>query len=256
MQRLLPRKARFSRRRYLKARKLGEGKNLPVCPHGEKYRDTARSLKRTARLIWRTTRFTRTKNTAGVCPRSAHKMGKRCSRSRHTGVKMNVLNVSEMSKTYRVKKLTVADVDEIFALCEKNPLDYQYYPPFVTKIGIEEDMRALPLKSERDKYYVGFFDDSGLIAIADVIAAYPNAQTAFIGFFMTAARVQNKGVGSCHETNCANFLRCRLRFRSARLRGKIIRRRAHFGLKTALFPPAKFLINRLRYRRGLQIVVI
>ena len=119
---------------------------------------------------------------------------------------MNALNVSEMSKTYRVKKLTVADVDEIFALCEKNPLYYQYCPPFVTKIGIEEDMRALPPgKSERDKYYVGFFADSGLIAIADVIAAYPNAQTAFIGFFMTAARVQNKGVGSAIVNELCEF---------------------------------------------------
>ena len=63
------------------------------------------------------------------------------------------MDVEKMSKTYRVKKLTVADVDEIFALCEKNPLYYQYCPPFVTKIGIEEDMRALPPgKSERDKY--------------------------------------------------------------------------------------------------------
>lgn len=32
---------------------------------------------------------------------------------------MNALNVSEMSKTYRVKKLTVADVDEILLCVRK-----------------------------------------------------------------------------------------------------------------------------------------
>lgn len=118
------------------------------------------------------------------------------------------MNVEEMSKTYRVRKLTSADVGEVLALCEKNPLYYEYRPPFVTKSGIEEDMRALPPgKSERDKYYVGFSDESGLVAVADVIAAYPNEQTAFIGFFMTAARVQNKGVGSAIVNELCEFFK-------------------------------------------------
>lgn len=110
---------------------------------------------------------------------------------------MPAIKVNKISKTYRVRKLTYADADEVFALCEKNKLYYEYHPPFVTKNAIEEDMRALPPgKSEPDKYYVGFFDDSGLIAVADLITAYPNEQTVLIGFFMTAVRVQNKGVGS------------------------------------------------------------
>ncbi len=118
------------------------------------------------------------------------------------------MNVEEMSKTYLVRKLTSADTDEVFALCEKNPLYYEYRPPFVTKSGIEEDMRALPPgKSERDKYYVGFSGESGLVAVADVIAAYPNEQTAFIGFFMTAARVQNKGVGSAIVNELCEFFK-------------------------------------------------
>ena len=55
--------------------------------------------------------------------------------------------------------------------------------------------------------HVGFSDDSGLIAVADVIAAYPNEQTAFIGFFMTAARVQNKGVGSAIVNELCEFFK-------------------------------------------------
>ena len=120
---------------------------------------------------------------------------------------MPAINVNKISKTYRVRKLTYADADEVFALCEKNKLYYEYHPPFVTKNAIEEDMRALPPgKSEPDKYYVGFFDDIGLIAVADLITAYPNEQTVLIGFFMTAVRVQNRGVGSeIVEELCAFF---------------------------------------------------
>ena len=55
---------------------------------------------------------------------------------------MPAINVNKISKTYRVRKLTYADADEVFALCEKNKLYYEYHPPFVTKNAIEEDMRA------------------------------------------------------------------------------------------------------------------
>ena len=129
------------------------------------------------------------------------------------------MNVEKMSETYLVRKLTSADTDEVFALCEENPLYYEYRPPFVTKSGIEEDMRALPPgKSECDKYYVGFSDDSGLIAVADVIAAYPNEQTAFIGFFMLHVAYQGKGTGTamisrvCAYLKQAGFRRVQLGF--------------------------------------------
>ncbi|MGN1094041.1 MAG: GNAT family N-acetyltransferase [Candidatus Neoclostridium sp.] len=122
-----------------------------------------------------------------------------------------------MSKTYRVRKLTSADTDEVFALCEKNALYYEYHPPFVKKSDVEEDMRALPPgKSACDKYYVGFFDESGLIAVADVIAGYPDEQTAFIGFFMTDVRVQRKGTGSAIISELCDFLK-REDFRLVRL---------------------------------------
>ena len=107
------------------------------------------------------------------------------------------MDISLLSKKYEVRTLDINDVDTIYDISCKNEIFYKYHPPFVTKNAIEEDMRALPPgKSEPDKYYVGFFDDSGLIALADIITAYPNEQTVLIGFFMTAVRVQNRGVGS------------------------------------------------------------
>lgn len=113
-----------------------------------------------------------------------------------------------MSKTYAVRRLTSADADKVFTLCKNNALYYKYHPPFVEKDDIEEDMRTLPPgKNACDKYYVGFFDESGLIAVADVIAGYPNEQTAFIGFFMTAAHIHNKGVGSAIVNELCEFFK-------------------------------------------------
>ncbi len=58
-------------------------------------------------------------------------------------------------------------------------------------------MHALPPNKDIcDKYYLGYFDGQKLIAVMDLIMHYPDGSTAFIGFFMTDASVQNTGVGS------------------------------------------------------------
>lgn len=85
----------------------------------------------------------------------------------------------------------------LFELMRENTLYYKYHPPFVTKESIVDDMRALPpKKGYEDKYYVGFFDENGLVANMDLILAYPENEVAFIGFFMTDVRFQKKRVGS------------------------------------------------------------
>ena len=58
-------------------------------------------------------------------------------------------------------------------------------------------MRALPPgKSVEDKFYLGYFDKDRLVAVMDFIRGYPDSETGFIGFFMTNAAIQHKGVGS------------------------------------------------------------
>ena len=55
----------------------------------------------------------------------------------------------------------------------------------------------MPLeKSMDDKYYVGFFEKSELVAIMDLILDYPKKDIAFIGLFMMNAQYQGKGIGS------------------------------------------------------------
>lgn len=108
-----------------------------------------------------------------------------------------MLEPSKFSDKYQVRKLTRSDVAEVFSLCKGNPLYYRYCPPFVTEQSILDDMAALPKgKSQKDKYYVGFFDRNNLIAVMDLIHAYPDDSTAFIGFFMVSTLVQHRGIGS------------------------------------------------------------
>lgn len=101
------------------------------------------------------------------------------------------------SENYQVRLLTEDDAGDIFCLCEQNPLYYRHCPPFVTKESICRDMRALPPgKSVEDKFYLGYFDKDRLVAVMDFIRGYPDSETGFIGFFMTNAAIQHKGVGS------------------------------------------------------------
>lgn len=107
------------------------------------------------------------------------------------------MNAAELSKRYMVKQLEEQDIPAIFRLCCENPLYYRYCPPFVSEQSIRDDMNALPTGKEvADKYYAGYYDGGKLIAVLDLILAYPDKETAFIGFFMTDVSVQGKGIGS------------------------------------------------------------
>lgn len=103
----------------------------------------------------------------------------------------------KLSSSYEVRELTDSDIDAVYELCKRNDLYYRYCPPYVTKDGICEDMKALPPgKQKKDKYYIGFYDNNSLIAVMDLISGFPDEQTAYIGFFMTDLSVQKKGTGT------------------------------------------------------------
>lgn len=108
-----------------------------------------------------------------------------------------MLHPALFSGEYQVRALCEAELPEILRLCSGNPLYYAHFPPPATEQSILADMRALPPRTEaKDKYYVGFFDGERLIAVLDLIEGYPKKGTAWIGFFMTDAAVQNTGVGT------------------------------------------------------------
>lgn len=117
------------------------------------------------------------------------------------------MDITKLSSQFEVRELTVNDVDCIYELSVENPMFYQYCPPFVTKEKILEDMEALPPgMTRKDKFYLGFFKEEKLVAVMDLIFHYPNADTAFIGFFMMAKSEQGKGTGSDIVNECFRFI--------------------------------------------------
>lgn len=107
------------------------------------------------------------------------------------------MNLSRLVTSFQVRRLQDNDVPEILKLCRQNELYYQYRPPFVSRRSIIEDVTARPPGVKRqDKYYLGYFADHKLMAIIDLIWGYPEQSNAYIGFFMVAASVHGRGIGS------------------------------------------------------------
>ncbi len=107
------------------------------------------------------------------------------------------MNPQILSSKYHVRRLEERDIPDIYALCIKNPLYYEYCPPVVTPEGIKSDMEELPPNTApSQKYYLGFYEQQKLIAVLDLIDGYPTKENAFIGFFMIDTSIQKQGIGS------------------------------------------------------------
>ena len=107
------------------------------------------------------------------------------------------MNIDLLSESYKIRILNETDIDKIFELCSHNPQFYEYFPPFVTKESIHQDMLTLPPgKTSDDKYYFGYFDGDQLIAVMDLIDGYPMPEIVYIGFFMVDSNIQGHGTGS------------------------------------------------------------
>ncbi|MDE7263905.1 MAG: GNAT family N-acetyltransferase [Anaeroplasmataceae bacterium] len=117
------------------------------------------------------------------------------------------MDIHQLSKKYQVMILQSKDVEDVLELCLENTLYYEYCPPLPTKESILEDMTKLPPRTtEKDKFYLGFYEKKKLIAVMDLILGYPNEHTAFIGFFMLRKSLQGKGIGSSIIDECFSYL--------------------------------------------------
>ena len=108
-----------------------------------------------------------------------------------------MIDISSLSKEYKVRKLDDPDADSILALCEGNRLYYQYCGAEPSKEQVLNDLHITPPGIDlSDKYYIGFFQWDTLIAVMDLIDGYPEEDSAFIGFFMMREELQGKQIGS------------------------------------------------------------
>ena len=57
------------------------------------------------------------------------------------------------------------------------------------------------------KYYIGYFESGEMIAVMDLIDGYPKYDIAFIGFFMTHAKWQKRGMGSAIISELSDYLK-------------------------------------------------
>lgn len=117
------------------------------------------------------------------------------------------MKIQNLSTQYTVRNLLPKDADMIYDLLKKNTIFYEYHPPMVTVESILEDMEALPPnKGYEDKHFIGFFQNSTLVAVMDLIENYPQPGTAFIGFFAMNTGFQGKGIGTAIISDCADCL--------------------------------------------------
>lgn len=60
-------------------------------------------------------------------------------------------------------------------------------------------------KTMADKFYIGFFDGAALVAVVDMILAYPNETTGYIGFFMVDKSRQGQGIGQPYRSRYRKY---------------------------------------------------
>lgn len=106
---------------------------------------------------------------------------------------MKNIDIKAFSGLYDVRRLGAADAPAVLELMEENPQYYEFCGKSCSLEEILGDMSALPPgKSMEEKYYIGFFELEHLVAVMDFIDGYPDADTAYIGFFMLTSCYQRQ----------------------------------------------------------------
>ncbi|HEM3560002.1 TPA: GNAT family N-acetyltransferase [Streptococcus suis] len=107
------------------------------------------------------------------------------------------MKISQFSNHYQVRKLVDADLEQVLALYQTNPLYFEHFPPLPSLESLANDLVDCPPGKElSDKYFLGFWDKERLVAILDLIDGYPTAEIAYIGLFMVDSRLAGQGLGS------------------------------------------------------------
>lgn len=117
------------------------------------------------------------------------------------------MNIEQLSTQYVIRALMPEDAEMIYEALKNHTIFYKYHPPAVTIESILADMKALPPnKDYEDKHYVGYFQGDTLIAVMDLIAHYPQRESAFLGFFAVNANLHGHGLGTEIISDVISFL--------------------------------------------------
>lgn len=110
---------------------------------------------------------------------------------------MKNIQIEKLSDAYTIRCLTDADVPMLCAWMLRNDQYFRYCGGSTTPERVRQDLTLCPPgTTPAQKHYVGFFDADTLVAVMDLIDGYPDADTAFIGFFMMNKDLQGQGTGT------------------------------------------------------------
>ena len=119
-----------------------------------------------------------------------------------------MINVLELSKRYKVRRMGDMDAESILDIYSGNPQYYRYCEAEPTTEEVLNDLHITPPDIPMsDKYYVGFYEDTTLVAVMDLIDGYPDADTAYIGFFMMNPTYQGNHIGTAIISEVIEYLR-------------------------------------------------
>ena len=107
------------------------------------------------------------------------------------------LDIDALSTSHQVRRITQADIADVYALCKSNQKYYAYTNAAPTVESLTEIISRVPDGAEaKDKFFVGFYDRDRLVSVLDLITGYPEKDDAFIGWFMVDGHLQRQGIGS------------------------------------------------------------
>ena len=119
-----------------------------------------------------------------------------------------MIEVAKLSDHYDVRALRESDADAVLALCQGNPLFYQYCEAAPTQAQVLSDMRIAPPGISRShKHFVGYYEGPTLVAAMDLVDGYPEPDIAYIGFFMMDSQFQSRGIGSAIIREAETYLK-------------------------------------------------
>ena len=107
------------------------------------------------------------------------------------------LDIKAFSTDYEVRRISEADISDVYNLCRLNRRYYRNIHERPSKKQLTEVISEVPEGTEANqKHFIGFYKGDDLIAILNLITSYPTEHDAFIGWFMVDADSQRMGIGS------------------------------------------------------------
>lgn len=107
------------------------------------------------------------------------------------------LDIDALSTSHQVRRITEADISDVYALCKSNQKYYEALNTAPTVESLTEIISSVPEGAgTEDKHFVGFYENGRLISVLDLITGYPEKDDAFIGWFMVDGHLQRQGIGS------------------------------------------------------------